>query len=160
MHKPRNLVLCAALVAAAALIAASAASAANTPTTRDCSAFVEGFDPDFVELFDVTVGTQGQLTVPRSQHQVQLEASESSDPGDSSGHVTLTAKISTPDAPTRTISGAAIGKVRLSIPLLRRRPGRSYTIDWNATFDNGNHPCPSPFTPENTSPNPFQVTVS
>jgi hypothetical protein len=140
--------------------AVSTASAANSPTFRDCSLLVAGFDPDFVQLSGVLVGPQGTLNVPRGQRQLQLEASESSDPGDSSGHVTLNAAVATPHVPTQTASGAETGKVILVMPLLRSRlGGRTYTISWSATFDNGNHLCPSAQTPENTEPRPFVVTV-
>ena len=126
----------------------------------DCSLFVEGFDPDFVQLSGVTVTPQGGLTVPPSQHSVTIEASESSDPGDSSGHVTLAVTVSAPQAPVQRLSGAAVGKVILTVPLTGSNPGRSYTIGWAATFDNGNHLCPSPQTPDNTAPSPCVVSVS
>jgi hypothetical protein len=42
---------------------------------------------------------------------------------------------------------------------LRSQPGRTYTINWSATFDNGMHQCPSSVTPDNTGPNPFVVKV-
>jgi len=138
----------------------STVSAANTPTTRDCSLFVAGFDPDFVQISGVTVTPHGTLTVVPSQNHVQLEASESSDPGDSAGHVTLTATVSAPHTLTQTSSGAATGRVFLSLPLVGSGTGKVYTITWSATFDNGQHTCPSPQTPENTSPNPFLVSVS
>ena len=83
-----------------------------------------------------------------------------SDPGDSLGHVTLNAVITAPQVPTRTVSGAETGKVVLSLPLLKTKVGRRYTISWSATFDNGMHLCPSPQTPENTEPNPFVVSVA
>jgi len=140
------------------LIGAPVAGAANSPTFRDCSLFVPGFDPDFVELSGAAVGAGGSLTVPPGQRHVQLEASESSDPGDSSGHVTLSAAVTSPRAPTQTVAGAGVGKVLLTVPLVHGGLGRSYTISWSATFDNGNHACPSAFTPENTAPNPFVVT--
>jgi hypothetical protein len=117
-------------------------------------------DPDFLQLFGVTVGPQGSLSVPRGQSQVQLEASESSDPLDNLGHVTLTATVTTPHVPTQTVSGAGTGKVILALPLPKsQQVGRSYTLSWAATFDNGNHLCPSSQTPENTQPHPFVVTV-
>jgi CelD/BcsL family acetyltransferase involved in cellulose biosynthesis len=117
-------------------------------------------DPDFVELSGVTVGPQGSLSVARGQTQVRLEASESSDPGDNLGHVTLNATVTTTHAPKQTVSGAETGKVVLALPLLKsRRRGRTYTISWSATFDNGNHMCPSSQTPENTQPRPFVLTV-
>jgi hypothetical protein len=133
--------------------------AANSPTFRDCSLFVSGFDPDFVQVSGVTVTSGGTLTVPLSQGQVSIEASESSDPGDNVGHVTLDVSVTAPRVPTQSFSGAATGKVELSVPLRRRKRGRTYTISWAATFDNGNHLCPSESTPENTTPKPFVVTV-
>jgi hypothetical protein len=142
-----------------ACVAVPAASAANSPTFRDCS-LVAGLDPDFVQLFGVTVGPQGSLSVPRGQSQVQLEASESSDPGDNLAHVTLTATVTTPHVPAQTVLGAETGKVILALPLAKsNQEGRTYTISWAATFDNGNHLCPSSQTPQNTEPHPFVVTV-
>jgi hypothetical protein len=105
------------------------------------------------------VNQQGNLTVPPGQSQVSLEASESSDPGDNLAHVTLKVTVTTPHLPPRNLSGAGTGKVVLSIPLVKPRPPRSYTISWAATFDDGNHLCPSENTPENTTPKPFTVTV-
>jgi hypothetical protein len=135
------------------------AGAANSPTFRDCS-LVAGVDPDFVQLSGVHVGSAGSLTVPRGQKQVAVVASESSDPGDSEGHVTLTVTLTSKHLATQMVSGAAQGKVSLSVPLPRsRKVGRSYTISWAATFDNGNHKCPSENTPENATPKPFMVTV-
>jgi len=137
-----------------------AALAANSPTFRDCSAFVEGFDPDFVQLSGVRVGAGGGLAVPPGQHQVSLKASESSDPGDNLGRVTLDATVTAPGVTAQRVSGAGTGFVVLAVPLIGPGVGRTYTISWSATFDNGNHPCPSAFTPDNTAPNPFVVTVS
>jgi|SRR5205814_2373290 len=145
-------------VLAIALGPIDSAGAANSPTFRDCSLF-SGFDPDFVQISGVTVTPEGTLTVPRSQKQVPIEASESSDPGDSLGHVTLTVSVTALHVPTQSVSGEATGKVELSAPLVRRKPGRSYTISWAATFDNGNHLCPSESTPENTTPKPFVVSI-
>jgi hypothetical protein len=99
------------------------------------------------------------LSVSPSQNHVQLKASESSDPGDSLGHVTLAVTVTAPSVPPRTVSGAGTGAVVLSVPLIGSGTGRSYTISWSATFDNGMHQCPSSFTPQNTTPNPFVVSV-
>ena len=156
----RALVVAGALAALAASLTIPAARAANSPTFRDCSAFVEGFDPDFVQLLGVTVTPQGTLTVRPSNNTVQLEASESSDPGDSAGQVTVTATVTAPRVPARTVSGGPQqGSVTVSVPPVGSGVGKTYTISWSATFDNGNHACPSPFTPDNTSSNPFVVTV-
>jgi hypothetical protein len=159
MRRIRILVGAAALAIGLASPAIPAASAANSPTFRDCSLFVSGTDPDFVQLSGVTVTSEGTLTVPRSQKQVLIKASESSDPGDSEGHVTLGVSVTAPHVPTQSLSGTGTGKVELSVPLRRRRMGRRYTISWSATFDNGNHLCPSANTPENTTPRPFVVAV-
>jgi len=163
MDQTRTLVALAVLaIAGAVCTSGSPARAANSPTFRDCSAFITGFDPDFVELADVTVDAQGNLTVLPSQNQVQLIASESSDPGDSAGHVTLTATVIAPAGiPTQTVSGQGTGSVVLVLPLIGSGIGRTYTIVWSATFDNGMHACPSSVTPENTpaDPHPFVVTV-
>jgi hypothetical protein len=137
-----------------------AVHAANAPTFRDCSLLLPGIDPDFVEIFGVTLTPGGALTVDPSTRSVQLEASESSDPGDSAGHVTLTVTVAAPSVPAHTLSGAATDRVLLTVPLTGSGTGRTYTISWSATFDNGNHACPSALTPENTQPDPFSVTVS
>ncbi|HMC52799.1 MAG TPA: hypothetical protein VKI64_08575 [Acidimicrobiales bacterium] len=149
-------------VAGAIALVGPAARADNSPTFRDCSAFAPGFDPDFVEISGVAVGADGGLTVSPSQNSVQLLGAESSDPGDSAGHVTLTATVTAPGVPAQTTSGAGTGQVVLQVPLVGSGAGRTYTVSWSATFDNGNHPCPSTVTPENTpaDPHPFVVTVS
>ena len=92
MWRIRMLVGVGALALAGAGLGAPEASAANGPTFRDCS-IVGGLDPDFVQLLGVTVGPGGSLGVVRGQTQVQLEASESSDPGDNLEHVTLSATV-------------------------------------------------------------------
>jgi hypothetical protein len=61
---------------------------------------------------------------------------------------------------TQTLAGNGTGAVTLQVPLTGAGVGRTYTISWAATFDNGNHLCPSAQTPENTAPNPFGVTVA
>jgi len=138
----------------------AAVSAANSPTFRDCSLLVEGVDPDFVQLDGATVTPSGSLTVSPSQNTLALVASESSDPGDQSQHLTITVTVRGSGVPTRVVSGAGTGRVLLSLPLAGSGRGRTYTIDWAATFDNGQHPCPGPDTPDNTTPNPFVVTVA
>jgi hypothetical protein len=138
-------------------LVAPAATAQNSPTFRDCSLGAQGIDPDFVQLFGVGLTPQGTLTVSPSTKRLQLEGSESSDPGDSAGHDQLRATVTASHVPTQTVTGAGTGKVILSLPLLQPRPGRTYTVSWSATFDNGNHACPSPLTPENTSPKPFVI---
>ena len=162
MDRTRVLVALGGLAIAGAVWTGSPARAANSPTFRDCSAFIPGFDPDFVQLSGVTVNADGSLTVLPSQNQVQLLASESSDPGDSGGHVTLTATVVAPAGiPTETVSGEGTGRVVLVLPLIGSGAGKTYTISWFATFDNGNHPCPSSVTPENTpaDPHPFIITI-
>jgi hypothetical protein len=135
-----------------------AASAANTATFRDCS-FTGGLDPDFVELSGAMVDSQGKLTVTQTQNRVTMKASESADPGDSSGHDTFTVTVRAPNVPDKTLSGSGIGSVVLSVPLAGAAVGSAYTISWSATFDNGNHSCPSAMTPQNTASNPFVLDV-
>jgi hypothetical protein len=160
MRRTRIPVGVAVLAAALASPAIPAADAANSPTFRDCSLLVAGVDPDFVEISGVTVGSGGALTVKRGTNHVNVLASESSDPGDMENSVTLTVTVTSPGIAARTVSGAAVGKVMLAAPLRRsHRRGRTYTVEWAATFDNGGHLCPSANTPENTAPNPFVVTV-
>ena len=128
---------------------------------RDCS-LVGGVDPDFVELSGAIMASDGSLTVLSSQNSLGLTASESSDPGDSAGHVTLTATITSPGIPAQTVSGNGTGLVALQLPLVGSGAGRVYTISWAATFDNGPHGCPSLLTPANTpvDPHPFVITVA
>ena len=134
------------------------ASADNTATFRDCS-LVGGLDPDFVELSGAAIDSHGKLSVTPMQNQVTLKASESSDPGDNMGHDTFTVTVSAPNAPARTLSGAGTGSVVLSVPLAGAAVGGAYTISWSATFDNGNHACPSSSTPQNTGSMPFVLNV-
>jgi hypothetical protein len=135
-----------------------AASAANTATMRDCS-FAGGLDPDFVELSGAMADSQGKLTVAQTQNHVTMTASESSDPGDSSGQDTFTVTVHAPNVPDKTLSGSGTGRVVLSVPLAGAAAGSAYTISWAATFDNGNHSCPSAMTPQNTGSNPFVLNV-
>jgi hypothetical protein len=159
MWRFRTFVGLAVVCAGASWLLAAPAGAANSPTFRDCS-LVGGTDPDFVKLSGVTVAAGGSVTVHRGTKQVTVEASESSDPGDNLGEVTFSVKVSSRKTPTHEESKKATGKVVLSVPLARsKKLGRSYTISWMATFDNGNHACPSANTPENTAPRPFIVTV-
>lgn len=146
------------IVAVLGAAAASISSAANSPTFRDCS-FVGGLDPDFVQLTGATVGPGGALSA-KSTKTVKLTASESSDPGDSSGHDTFKVKVTAPGSPPRKISGAATGRVVVKLPLVGSSGGETNTVSWSATFDNGNHMCPSPQTPQNTSPRPFVIKVT
>src|SRR5437588_11193678 len=111
MHRTRIPVGMAVLAAALASPAIPAANAANSPTFRDCSLLVAGFDPDFVEISGVKVGSEGALTVKRGTTHVDVLASESSDPGDMENHVTLTVTVSSPGLATHSVSGAAVGKV-------------------------------------------------
>ena len=142
---------------ALALVAVPAAQAANTPTFRDCSLFAPGIDPDFVQLSGVTAGAGGSLT---AAGQVKIEASESADPGDSSGHVTLNVTVTAPGNAPKMVSGNGTGAVTLAVPLIGSTAGMTTdTISWAATFDNGGHACPSSNTPLNTSPMPFVVNV-
>jgi hypothetical protein len=141
------------------------ARAENSPILRDCSLVSPpppAVDPDFVLLSGGTLKSDnnGNLTVLPSQNSLDLTASESVDQGDQAGHVTLTATIAAPGVPARTFSGAGTGFVILELPLNGSGVGEVYTISWAATFDNGQHLCPSSITPENTTPQPFIVTVA
>jgi hypothetical protein len=177
MRRVRLLVGLAALMVVIGSVAAPVASAVveseeeeappiNGPTFRDCS-LAGGLDADFVQLFGVMVGIEGahtssrvHLWVPKGPEKVRIEASESSAPGDNLGHVTLKVGVTSPGISTQNVSGEGTGKVLLAVPLRgSKKVLRSYTINWAATFDNGNHPCPSEFTPANTTPEPFEVTV-
>lgn len=149
----------AVLLASSFVVLPSPTSAANSPTFRDCSLFVEGVDPDFVQISGVTVSPQGSLTVPVSQKSVQVLASESSDPLDQMQHLTISVTVTTANRQPETVSGAGTGRVLLDVPLPGAGMGRTYTIDWAAVFDNGGHPCPGSDTPDNPGPNPFVVTV-
>ena len=146
------------MLIATACFAPQVASADNAPTFRDCS-FVGGLDPDFVQLSGVSADSQGNLIVSPAQSHVTIKASESADPGDSSGHVTLAVTVSAPSVAPKMLSGAGTGKVVLSVPLSGAPAGSTYTISWAATFDNGNHACPSSMTPKNTAPTPFVLHV-
>jgi hypothetical protein len=147
------------LLAGVALVAAPAASAANGPAFRDCSWFSPGTDPDFVQLSGAAIGPSGALTVTPAQTHLQLEASESADPGDSAGRDTFNSTVTSSSGSSQKVSGTGTGKVTLSIPLSGAAVGGSYTITWAATFDDGLHVCPSSATPLNTTPMPFLVTV-
>ena len=155
----------AALIAAvaatliAALLAAGPAGAVNSPTFRDC-ALPAGLDPDFVQLSGATPSPDGgSLTVTPTQPSVTVAASESADPGDNAGHDTFSVTVSAPGAATKTVSGAGIGRVVLTVPLSGQAAGGAYTLSWTATFDNGAHPCPGSFTPANPGSTPFVLDV-
>ena len=164
MRRVPPLVGLAALIAVIASVTAPAASAFNGPTFRDCS-LAEGLNPSFVQLFGVRMGIEGghtssrvHLWVPRGKERVHIEASES--PGGYLARVALEVTVTSPEISTRNVSGEGTGEVFLTVPLHgSTKVGRTYTINWAATFDNGNQPCPSEFTPENTTPEPFEVTV-
>src|SRR5438445_4115689 len=126
MRRNRSLLVLGAAVAATATVGAPAANADNAPAFRDCSAFAPGVDPDFVQLLGATVTPQGTLTVAPSQNQLQVEASESSDPGDDLGHVTLTVTVTGPHGPPLTASGGNVGKVVLAVPLTGSGVGTAY----------------------------------
>src|SRR5437588_7031173 len=121
MRRISTLVGLAALAVGTAALVVDPASAANSPTFRDCS-FVGGLDPDFVQLSGASPGPQGSLTVSSTQTQVHVEASESADPGDSSGHDTLKVTVAAPNVASRTVSGSGTGKVVLAVPLSGAAP--------------------------------------
>lgn len=141
----------------AALLTASPAGAVNSAPFRDC-ALPAGLDPDFVQLSGATPAG-GALTVPADQPSVTVAASESADPGDNAGHVTLAVTVSAPGTAAKTVSGAGVGRVALTVPLTGASAGGTYTLGWMATFDNGSHPCPGGFTPVNPGPAPFVLNV-
>jgi hypothetical protein len=150
----------AGLIAFAALwLPAHAAGAANSPTFRDCS-FLGGLDPDFVKLTGATPGPNGTLTVASSQSSVTIEASESSDPGDSAGHDTFSVTVTGTGTGTKTVSGTGTGHVTLTVPLSGVAPGGQYSLSWSATFDNGFHHCPGSMTPQNPTSSPFVLSVA
>jgi hypothetical protein len=146
----------------------------NSPIVRDCSLGqkfgmiqvppVASIDADLVVLSGATLKLRnGVLSVLTSQNELNLTATESVDPGDnavSSFHVVqLFATVSTPGQPTRSFFGTGESFVILGIPLEPSGDAQVFTISWHATFDSGLHPCPAPFTPSNTAPIPFVVTV-
>lgn len=144
--------------------------AVNGPIIRDCSfghpTMFTALDGDFVLLTGDTLKVRnGLLSVLPSQTELDLTASESTDPNfgppntDNAGTVQLFATVSTPGQPTRSFFGTATGFVILGIPLNPQDVGQVFTISWNATFDNGGHACPSSTTPSNTTSIPFVVTA-
>ena len=157
--RPKRL-LAASLLGSAviALGFAASATAANSPTYRDCS-FGGGLDPDFVQLTGAKPNANGLLVAPRTRKQVMLEASESPNALDQLNRVSLEAAVYRSGTLLRTVTGAARGKVFLSLPLPRPRAGRRFRIGWTARFDNGFHSCPSQATPQNTAPRPFVIKV-
>jgi hypothetical protein len=150
--------IAAALSIAAMAYLAPSLGAANSPTFRDC-ALAGGIDPDFVRLMGADV-SGSSLTVPKKTKHVSVKASESSLPGDDANRVTLHASVKSKGLETPKLSGEGTGHVTLKLPLKHRSHGRKYTIGWSATFDNGNHACPSASTPQNTAPMPYVVKVS
>jgi hypothetical protein len=140
-----------------ALAAAPTAGAVMTgPTTRDCSVLgipgvFPGFDPDFVQIGNVVVGSGGALFAGSS---VTMLASESSVPADQKQMVKFKVNVSN-GTTSASFSGKGVGSVLLNIPLA---VGRN-TINWSATFDDGLHPCPNPLT-ATMHPDPFVVTSS
>ena len=137
--------------------------AENSPVVRDCALGAPpppAVDPDFVLLSGATLSTSnGAPTVLPSQESLVLTASESVDSGDQAATVTLAASVKSPGTPTQSFFGTRTGFVMLRIPLSRAKVGQVYTISWSATFDNGQHACPSTLTQSNTTPIPFVVTV-
>ncbi len=154
----RSLLYAASVATGVFMAAIGTAQAANSPTMRDCS-FSGGVDADFVQISGVSVNGS-DLTVSSTKRHVSLEASESSFPGDDMNHVTLHAKVKSRGIKAKKVSGGGAGVVKLKIPLKHRTAGRAYKVSWTATFDNGNHMCPSSATPANTTPMPFTVTVA
>ena len=162
VRRYRRTVLCSS-VAAAVLLAGSAfgsqpVRAAGSPTYRDCSLLI-GVDPDFIQLYGATLN-RGMLNVPVRHAVVQLQASESSDPGDGANRVSFQVAVTAKGVGTVKAQGAGTGEVVLALALPSPRHGRSYTISWSATFDNGEHACPAVYDFDNQQPSPFVVTTT
>jgi PASTA domain len=152
-----SLVLLAMVIAG---LAVTGSNAANSSTYRDCSLLL-GADPDYVQLSGATVGPGGKLA-GQSQKTVKLQAWESTEPGDRSQHTTLSVTVTTPGSPARKVSGGGTGTAPVKLPLVGSPTGQTNTVSWAAVFDNGNHPCPSSQTPQNTNadPHPFVIKVT
>jgi hypothetical protein len=135
----------------------------NSPVLRDCSFAstpVSSTDADFVLLSAPTLKLRnGLLSILTSENALTITASESVDTNDNKGTVQLFATVSTPGAPTQSFFGSGTGFVNLGIPVSSSSVGQVFTIVWHATFDNGQHACPSSVTPSNTTPIPFVVTA-
>jgi hypothetical protein len=146
------------------MLGAPIAQAENSPISRDCALLASpgtSVDADLVLIAGQTMRLDnGSLVVSPDQNSLTLTATESTDTGDHSGHVTLTATVTSPGTAPQTVSGDGTGFVILALPLDGSGVGRVYTISWAATFDNGQHQCPSMITPSNTAPIPFVVTVA
>jgi hypothetical protein len=147
------------LAAGVAMATPAPVGAANSPAFRDCSLLISGFDPDFVKVSGAMPGSGGDLVVPASKRRVRVTASESAEPGDGSHEVAFHARVTAPGVAPHSASGSDTGLVTLKLPLAHSRRGMTYTISWNAVFDNGMHACPSQLTPENTKPMPFTIDV-
>jgi hypothetical protein len=136
--------------------------AENSPILRDCSLGMPppAIDPDFVLLSGATLkASNGALTVLPSQKSLDLTASESVDQGDNTAKVSLFATVKGIGVPSQSFFATGTGFVILAIPLSSSIAGQVYTISWSATFDNGQHACPSTVTLSNTTPQPFVVNV-
>ena len=143
-----------AVLAGALIGATNAGAVANGPTTRDCS-LKGGADPDFVQIMGVSVSATGALTATGSS--VSILASESSDPGDMTHHVTLTVTRSAAGMLSKTFKGAGTGRVTLAIPLTGAA-GTKFTLKWKAVFDSGFHACPGAIDANSKTEVPFVVT--
>jgi hypothetical protein len=110
--------------------AASASVAANP--TQTCP-IIAGIDPDFVVF-------SGPATIPGDGlvHTVSVSASES----EAARNLMSLTTVTTSGTTIKVISGVALHNTSVHIPLAGT-PGRTYTINWIATFDFGPHVCTS-----------------
>jgi hypothetical protein len=139
------------------------AQADNSPVVRDCSfgsTPAASPDADFVLLSSPTLKLRnGVLSILTSENTMTLTASESVDTNDNQGKVQLFATVSAPGTPTQSFFASGTGFANVGIPVSSSSVGQVFTIAWHATFDGGQHACPSATTPANTSPIPFVVTA-
>lgn len=159
-----------AVVAAAACVSAQPGTAAPAApsSTQTCPIMLIGQDPD-------TVSMSGPATLWPPNHRFasySLTSSETpGEQGDGLPHgvtisysVTVTEGGNTTPATSSQASppaGSASGDFSVTIPFQLRADragkssGRTYTINWSASFDGGPHTCSS----TDSSHHPFVVTV-
>jgi hypothetical protein len=159
-----------ATLAGLSLIWLAPANAGSDQQVQTCPAPVLGADPDSVTL-------TGPATLWPPNHRLVnylLTASETAqEAGDGAPHgVTISYTVTTSDAgggdggPAHTpdalpATGMASGDFSVSVPFQLRAErsgigsGRTYAIDWMASFDGGVHMCSS----QDGSHHPFVVTV-
>ena len=130
-------------------VAGLAKTASTVTRTQTCPVPVIGLDADYVNLAGPAISAGGKAAT------YTLTASEEEA---AKNTVTLSVKISaahrshvTTNPPKGSNKGAHDTAVKLLLP-----GGDSYTITWNAVFDNGIHPCSS----SDPGHHPFKVTVA